>query len=323
MAAPRLVKAATDSILRQIFDETWPIWGEGLSRQAYERYNRAQLAVPWSRTHLDRVALTDGETLLASAKHYRLTLRLNGADAPCAGIGAVFTPPAVRGQGHAAALIGAMVSAAAAEGAEYALLFSEIGPQYYARLDFEPVPIAEATLRIRLQKREGAPAVLVRDGDDRDLDNIAAMHEARAAGYAFALKRERDYVRYAVSKRRLLAASGPPGLRMVEFLVTEEGGNAVAYVVVTRGPEGQVLEEWGDRDPTGARVGAMLQVLAARTPAEDVAPLRTWLPADFCPPQLERTHERPATDTGMIRGLGRATPRIDAGGVFYLKSDAF
>ena len=75
MAAPRLVKAATDSILRQIYDETWPIWGEGLSREGYERYNRAQLAVPWSKGHLERLALVDGDTILASAKRYRLTLR--------------------------------------------------------------------------------------------------------------------------------------------------------------------------------------------------------------------------------------------------------
>lgn len=323
MAVPRLVKAATDSIVRQIYDETWPIWGEGLSRERYERYNRAQLAVPWSKTHLDRLALMDGDTLLASAKRYGLTLRVDGMEAPCLGIGAVFTSPALRGRGHAAALIEEMIGAASAEGAHYALLFSEIDPEYYARLNFVPVPIAKATFRIRLQKREGAPAVLVRDGSERDFDNIVAMHAARADGYAFALKRDRDYVRYAISKRRLLAASGPAGLRTVEFLVTEEGGNAVAYIVVTRGPEGQILEEWGDRDPTGARVGAMLQVLAARTPAEDVAPLRTWLPADFAPPQLERIDERPAAEVAMIRGIGRDAPRIDAGGVFYLRSDAF
>lgn len=324
MTVPRLVKAAPGPILSQIYDETWPIWGEGLSRDAYERYNRAQLAVPWSKTGLERVALMDGDTLLASAKRYRLTLRVDGLDAPCLGIGAVFTPPARRGNGHAATLIEEMAAAAEAEGAHYALLFSEIGPEYYARLNFVTVPVTEATLRIRLQKREGAPAVLVRDGSDRDLDNIVAMHAARADKYAFALKRDRDYVRFAISKRRLLAASGPAGLRTVEFLITEEGGNAVAYIVVTRGPEGQVLEEWGDRDPTGARVGAMLQVLAARTPAEDVAPLRTWLPGDFAPPQLERIDERAAQEVAMIRGLGgRATPRVNAGDVFYLRSDAF
>ncbi|MEX2270750.1 MAG: GNAT family N-acetyltransferase [Vicinamibacterales bacterium] len=309
--------------MRQIYDDTWRIWAEGLSRAGYERYNRAQLASPWGSTHLDRVALMDGDTVLASAKRYRLTLRVNGANAVAIGIGAVFTSPALRGRGHGAAIVEEIIAGAANDGAHYALLFSEIDPAFYARLGFEPIPIAEATLLLKMQKREGAPAVLMRDGADRDLDNISAMHEDRASQYAFSLRRDPDYVRFAISKRRLLAASGPPGLRHVEFFVTEEGGNAVAYVVVTRGPEGHVLEEWGDRDPSGARAGAMLQALAARTPAEDVAPLRTWLPADFHPPQLDRASEKPAAEQGMIRGIGRPAPALDAGGVFYLKADAF
>lgn len=323
MTAPRLVKPATGSILRQIYDETWPIWGEGLSLPGYERYNRAQMATPWGKTHLGRVALLDGDTLLASAKQYVLTLQLDGTEASCLGIGAVFTPPALRGRGHAAALIEMMIAEAESEGVQYALLFSEIDPAYYARLGFEPVPVVEATLQLKTQKREGAPAVLMRDGGDRDIDNIVAMHAARAVNYSFALRRSSDYARYAISKKRLLAASGPPGLRTVEFFITEEGGNAVAYVVITRGPDGQVLEEWGDRDPSGARVGAMLQVLAARTPAEDVAPLRTWLPAGFDPPQLDRAGARAPAEHAMIRGIGRATPRVEARGVFYLKADAF
>jgi predicted N-acetyltransferase YhbS len=313
----------TDPILRQILDETWPIWGEGLSREGYERYNRAQRATPWGQAHLDRVALVDGQRLLASAKRYRLSVQLHGSVAPCLGIGAVFTPPALRGRGHARALIEAMLGQAEADGEQYALLFSEIDPAYYGRLGFVPVPIAEATLRLKTQRREGAPAVLMRDGSERDLDNIVSMHAARAGKYAFALQRTRDYVRYAVSKRRLLAACGLPGLRTVEFFITEEGGNAVAYIVVTRGPEGQVLEEWGDRDPSGARVGAMLQALAARTPADDVAPLRTWLPLDFNAPQLERASEGPAAEQAMIRGIGRPAPRIEPEHVFYLKADAF
>ena len=321
--SPASVVTPTAAILSQIYDETWPIWSDGIDRGNYERFNRAQMSTPWGRTRLDRLALVDGDILLASAKRYRLTLRVAGEDVACLGIGAVFTPPDLRGRGHAAALIERMIEDAAAEGAGIALLFSEIDPAYYARLGFEQVPIGEATLALRPQKREGAPAILMRGGDDRDIDNIASMHEARAARYAFSLARTPDYVRHAISKRRLLAAFGASGLRHVEYFITEEGGNAVAYIVVTRGPEGHVLEEWGDRDPTGARVGAMLQVLVARTPAEGAVNLRTWLPVDFAPPQLERIEERPAAEAGMVRGIGRPAPRLDAADVFYLKADAF
>lgn len=322
MSRPTLV-TATDAILSQIYNQTWPIWSDGLERGSYERYNRAQMATPWGKTHLDRLALLDGGTVLASAKRYRLTLRVGAEDIPCLGIGAVFTPPDLRGRGHAGVLIERMIEQAAGDGAGMALLFSEIDPAFYARLGFEPIPIGEATLALRAQRREGAPAVLMRGGDDRDIDNIASMHAARASRYGLSLARTPEYIRHAISKRRLLAAFGAPGLRHVEYFITEEGGNAVAYIVVTRGPEGHVLEEWGDRDPTGARVGAMLQVLAARTPTEDAVKLRTWLPSDFAPPQLERLDEKPAAEAGMIRGIGRDTPRVGASDVFYLKADAF
>ena len=73
---------------------------------------------------------------------------------------------------------------------------------------------------------------------------------------------------------RMLAAFSPPGMRQLEFFIAEEGASAVAYVVISRGPEGPVIEEWGDRDPAGARFGAMLQVLAWT----GCAPLPPWPP---------------------------------------------
>ena len=320
-----IVTPATGLVLQQIYNETFDIWSDGLSRDNYERFNRAQMMTPWGARHLDRVAWMEGDELLASAKRYRLTLAFGGSEVPCLGIGAVFTPTLARGKGHAAALIEAMVEDAAREGVEHAFLFSEIDPEYYARLGFEPIAITETTLGLKPQKRAGAPAVLVRGGDERDIENIAEMHQVRAEKYPFAQHRSPDYVRHALAKRRMLAAFSPPGVRQLEFFIAEEAASAVAYVVISRGPEGDVLEEWGDRDPTGARVGAMLQVMAARTPAETVAPLRTRLPHDFLPPQIERLDERQPHEKAMLRattpGGKTAVPAPD--GVFLLKTDAF
>lgn len=320
---PQLVSAA-GPLLERIYDVTWPLWSDGLSRAGYEKYNRAQMATPWGRAHLERVAWVEGQTLLASAKRYRLTLLVDGAPVPCLGIGAVFTPEEQRGRGHAPALIEAMCDAARQEGAAYALLFSEIDPGYYGRLGFERIPVTEAVLELAATPRAGAPAILMCDGGERDLANIAAMHGVRAEGYGLAMARSADYVRYAIARRRLLAALGTPGERSVEFLITEEGGNAVAYVVISHGPDGRWLEEWGDRDPTAARVGAMLQAVNARTPSEPPPPLRAWLPAEMRPPQVVRADEQPAAEVGMIRSLDdRAIPRVEPWDVFYFKGDAF
>lgn len=319
---PTLTRAE-GPVLEQILDDTYPIWSDGLSRVDYERFNRAQMLTPWGAAHLERVAWMDGGRVLASAKKYRLELGIAGAPVPCLGIGAVFTPPDARGRGHAPALIEAMIGEAAREGVPYALLFSEIGADYYARLGFEPLAITESTIGLRQQPREGAPAVLVRGADDRDIADIAAMHQKRAETYALSLHRSADYARHAVTKRRMLAAFSPPGVRQVEFFIAEEGASAVAYVVISRGPEGPVLEEWGDRDPAGARLGAMLQVLAARTPAEAAVPLRTWLPEEFLPVQLEKLDERPPREIGMIRAIRPDAPPTLRDDVLFLKGDAF
>ena len=126
-------------LLDQILDESWPQWGDGLTRRAYGQYNAAQLRTPWGRTHLARVALVEDGRLLASAKRYRFTMRLDGREVPAVGIGAVFTPPAARGRGHAARLIEQLCDEARADGCALAMLFSEIGSAYYERLGFRVV----------------------------------------------------------------------------------------------------------------------------------------------------------------------------------------
>ena len=65
-----------------------------------------------------------------------------------------------------------------AEGALLAALFSEIGTAFYERLGFSAVPLDEVTVRVT--RSDGAPAMLVRAGDERDLPALAAMHDVRA-----------------------------------------------------------------------------------------------------------------------------------------------
>jgi predicted N-acetyltransferase YhbS len=292
----------------EIMDGTYPIWGEGLSRTAYSAWNRAQLATPWGREHLRRVALVDAGTLVASAKRYDFQATLDGRVILVMGIGAVFTPEHLRGRGHARDLIETMMDDAAARGCSAALLFSEIGPAFYESLGFRVVPRSILTLEV--QGRAGSPATFVRSGESTDMAAIAAISARYAGGVRFALDRSADLIAYGFARRRLLAGLGPPGLRHVEFFVAEEGHQVAAYVFLTRGPSGVVLDECGDRDPTGARVGAILQVLAARAPAEPILRMTTSLPPDFRPPQLRVTAETPAPEVMMIRSLEAVSSSI-------------
>ena len=314
---------ADGQLLEEILDHTFQIWSEGLSRPAYGQWNQAQLRTPWGRRHLQRLALLDDRGgVLATAKQYRFDVRVGGRDGWMCGIGAVFTPPEHRGKGHASTLVEELVSRAQHDGALLASLFSEIGAAFYERLGFTGVPLDEVTITV--EQKGGAPAMLVRAGEERDLDAVATMHAVRSAPAPFALRRDSTLVHYALSKKRLLAGLGPPGLRQLEFFVAEEGASAVAYVVLNVNANGWTLEEAGDRDPTGARLGAMLQVLLAREPSHRMPLIRAWWPrACSVPPQIQLVDRSVPKDLWMVRSLSDAAMPKTADDVFYWHADHF
>lgn len=329
--APQILNGAMPPYINQILDESWPQWNDGLSRQAYGRYNEAQLRTPWGASHLTRVALVDDGRLLASAKRYRFNVQLDGRQVLALGIGAVFTPPAMRGRGHAARLVEQLCAEARVDGCGLAMLFSEIGSSYYERLGFRIVP--HATSDVTIKAKDGAPAVLVRAGEERDAASVAETHVRRVAKYRFGLLPDADHVSYSVAKKRLLAGFDTSGRRTVEYFVTEEGYQAVAYVLiqVTRPqkpgePEGWSLASCGDRDPSGARIGAMLQVLLARHPGERPPIIRAWWPDGLRPRQLAIARRGAAAEIMMIRPLTadvRVDPWLEEADTIFWNGDAF
>jgi predicted N-acetyltransferase YhbS len=322
---PLQVVPAVGDVLERVLDDTFPLWNDGLSRAHYAKSWAAQLKTPWGAAHLDRVALVDGPHVVSSAKRYDLSLRLDGRIRRVLGIGAVFTAEAHRGRGAGRELLTRMLETAVTEGQEFAMLFSEIAPAFYERLDFVPVPLTEWVIEVD-QKRGGAPAMLVRSGDDRDLPNIIEMSAARAAGARLALDRSEDFVRYGISRKRLQSGLAPPGQKTTEFLVVEEGHQAVAYLVATEQDGRWMIEEAGDRDPSGARLGAMLQVMLARYPGERLPEIRGWWPQSLRPPQLKVAASTPTQEVMMIRPLRDRMlplPPLAAAEVVYWHSDYF
>ena len=332
---PFQVVPATGAVLEQVLNDTFPVWNDGLSREHYAKQWAAQLKTPWGQAHLDRVALVDGPHVMASAKRYDLSLRIDGRIRRVLGIGAVFTAPAHRGRGCARELITRLLDTAVTDGQEFALLFSEISPAFYERLDFVPVPLIESTFEVD-RKRGGAPAMLVRSGDDKDLPAIVEMSAARSADARLAVDRSEDFIRYGITRKRLASGLAPIGLRNTEFLVVEEGHQAVAYLVCTHhtatpeaGQEKQVrwmIEEAGDRDPSGARLGAMLQVMLARHPGERLPEIKSWWPHGFVPPQLKVVAATATQEVLMIRPLRDRIlplPPLAAAEVVYWHGDYF
>jgi len=298
-----LVPADEGPLLDQILRSTYEIWSDGLRFETYQRFYYAQRSTAWGRTHLHRFALVDGDRLLASAKLYTFEAVLDGEPIRVAGVGAVFTEPAHRSHGAAPQLIELLLARAQADGSQLALLFSEIGAGYYERLGFTPIATTNRVLRVTESTRNGAPMTMVRGGEWRDLQAIAAMGAVRAASARFHLTRDEDAIRHAITKKRLLAGLGPAGARELQFFIAEEGMTAAAYVVIGVKGNAWTIEECGDRDPTGARVGALLQALVAREPAMPRPAITAWLPSGFLPPQVTVIGEEASADVMMLRPL--------------------
>jgi hypothetical protein len=125
--------------------------------------------------------------------------------------------------------------------------------------------------------------------------------------------------------KRLLAGLGTANARQLHFFIAEEGITAAAYVVLTVVGASWTLEECGDRDVSGARVGALLQALIAREPMEQRPTIRGWLPAGFMPPQVTIASAMPSAETIRVRVLDPSTmvSRLSADDVLFWRNDVF
>lgn len=315
---------AEGAILERVLEATYPIWHEGLSRQAYARFDAAQTKTAWALRHQLRYALVERGDVLASAQCYDFAGILDHRPVRVCGIGSLLTDPA-HSDIHARVLVEQLLDGAERDGADMALLFVTPGPRSYVPDGFEAIPMLDVELGVTESSRHGAPMTLVRGGEDRDLAAIVAMGQIRAGQFRFHVDRDIDFVKYVITKKRLLAGLAPPGTRELQFVIAEEGITAAAYVVISTVGHTWTLEECGDRDPSGARVGALLQALIAREPTEQRPLIRAWLPSGFVPPQVTVLSARPSADVMRVRFLTPTTGRLRLSreDVLYWRGDIF
>jgi hypothetical protein len=278
---------------------------DGLQRRACGKLHAAQAKTSWGGRCQTLYALVNGEDVFASAEQYDLTGVLDGRAVRICGIGRVLNRPSWSGRQHAHLLVERLFDEGARQGAEIGLLFSNTGEGDDWAGDFRTLHFTDVTLGVAESPRHGAPMTTVRVGEERDLAAIVAMGRVRAGPFRFHFDRDVDFVRYAITTKRLLAGLGPPDVRQLQFFIAEEGITAAAYVVLSVVGNVWTLEECGDRDPSGARVGALLQALIAREPGGTRPTIHAWLPPGFLPPQVKIISATPSTQTVRMRMLDR------------------
>ena len=320
------VVPAEGAILQRIVATTPLVAYRGLSREAFVKYDAAQAKTAWALRHRRRFALMQADDVLASAERYDLTGRLDRQLVTICGIAAVLDSGADDdGRNYGGALVEQLLEDATRDGADLALLFRTANPSSPVPDGFEVVPTTDVELTVTESSRHGAPMTLVRGGEDRDLDAIAAMGHVRADQFRFHIDRDVDLIKHAITRKRLLAGLGSAGVRQLEFVIAEEGITAAAYIVISIVGGTWTIEECGDRDASGARVGALLQALIAREPAESRPVIRGWLPPGFLPPQVTIASASSAPPLLLARALSSRVQglHLTAPEVMYWRSDLF
>ena len=289
-----------------------------MSLHAYEQLHAAQRKTPWGRNFQQTYSLMDGASVLASAECYTLQGVIDGRAVAVRGIGSVCCHGSRRSVDAVRTLIQSLASDT---GATVVLLFPSAGVDDLALDGFATMPTIDTTLRVVEATRYGAPMTPIRTGEDRDLQAIAAMGQTRALPFRFHLERDLDFVRYAITSRRLRCGLAPANARELQFFIAEEGITAAAYVVISVTEGHWTIEECGDRDPTGARTGALLQALVARAPGGARPVIRAALPTGFLPPQVAVVSTAPATPAVRIAFRDRSIAPLAAADVLYWSND--
>ncbi len=292
----------------------------GLNGHEWGRLESARVRTAWGRTSRRRLAFLERSRLVASAMQDDFDAVYEGEHVRVSGISAVHLGPSRVARDGARRLIELVVERARQSGAAMILLVDRAGAPLPD--GFESVALTDLTLDVAKPARYGAPMTMVRCGEERDLPAIVAMGRARAGRYRFHLDRTQELIQYAITTKRLLAGLAPAGTRQLQFFIAEEGTTAAAYVVISSVGGTWTIEECGDRDPGGARVGALLQALLAREPGEQRPAITAWLPPGFLPPQVTIAATAAAPQVLMVRDLRSAKPmRLAPDDVLFWHND--
>ena len=226
-----MLRQLTDRERDDYFRGVQPIWGGGLNPERFISFQRrlADSREAGQRYHL--LGLFDGERILSAMKSYDLSGSYAGAPLRVFGIGAVFTPPALRRRGHARRMLELALAEHRSRGFDAAVLFSDIGAEYYERLGFRALESVECTADPDELPRGGA-AHPVATGDEEILVRVFAR--ARTGDGELALARDGWVLSFQLRRLRELAKARGLGEPEWGIHIARDGGEAAAMLRPSR-----------------------------------------------------------------------------------------
>lgn len=292
----QLTPIAPAEYVRAVLPHSRTLWAEGRTFEEYVKDFHLVADSAYGKRRFRTVGVRIDDALVASCKRYEREVRCGTSVMRACGIGAVFTPPELRGRGYASAMLGAMLDNERAAGTDVAFLFSDIHPAFYEKLGFIALPSRTITVRADLLPQAKLD---IQPVEDTDWSAIRRCFEALDARRPLAFKRTPlvwDWLRLRARPR---VNDG----QRVELIV-RRGRSANAYVFGRRIPklDAFVLDEFGYTGDEG--FDAMGPLL--RSAAGDLRKISGWLPPDIARASIPRgAVKKRKTAIAMIAVLSR------------------
>ena len=280
---PRVV-APTAEQIRSVLVESHAIWGAGLSILDYVSMWEEMAQSRWARAWYAWRALVDDDgRVLSSLKLYRPALRLGERSGRAAAIGAVFTPRSFRRRGFAAALLRATLDEAEAAGDIAALLFTDIGTEYYRAFGFAALPCEDALGSIAGAAARAPRGVTFRSMTPDDLDTVCRVQAAATAARPIAIVRDRDHWEFLLLRAStFFSRLDGSGLER-RFTIAMESSRPIGYLVAVSGPGEWNLREAEAFDGEPQTLAKILNAAAAEANAQSATTVWGWIPRSVWP----------------------------------------
>jgi hypothetical protein len=204
-----VLRDLTDEERAAYFRGIQPIWGGGLEEPRFIAFQRRLADSPEARDRYRLLGWFPSGAMVSAMKVYHLRGSCAGRPLRLLGIGAVFTPPELRRRGHAAAMLRAAMDEHRGNGAQAAVLFSDIDTDYYRRLGFRLLESRECNVNAAQLPRAGGGFRSAMAGDEEGMERLFA--EARAGETRFALARDGWSLRFQLRRLRELARARGAG----------------------------------------------------------------------------------------------------------------
>ncbi len=285
---------STEEYVREVLPHSFDLWGAERSFETYVHDLEAVARSPFARRRPFTVGVRDGAAIACSAKLYGRELRHGERTLKATGFGAVFTRPEYRGRGYASAMLGALLDAERAAGADLGFLFADISPLFYERLGFVRLPSRAISLRARSLDPAIVPWTPVGPGDWAGIRRCFEALDARAE---CSFRRTPHVWEFMRSK---WSQTLPHYTQRVDLLA-RRGRSVAAYVLCRRVADRDTLavDDFAFADDDAREfIGPLL-----RAAAGDLARVKAWLPPAVARAALPRGSVRPRED-GIFMGAG-------------------